>query len=92
MSDIEADNVVRVYYAKDEEGGPDDIPDYAQIVFTYQSADVRKGTVDKSVEIHTFERLNGELLEEKKAARPVQMRRDVRAMHSITGPMEPSAM
>ena len=31
---IEADNVVRVYYAKDEEGGPDDIPDYAQIVFT----------------------------------------------------------
>mgnify|MGYP007129702037 CR=1 FL=1 len=26
MSDIEADNVVRVYYAKDEEGGPDDIP------------------------------------------------------------------
>lgn len=50
MSDIEADNVVRVYYAKDEEGGPDDIPDYAQIVFTYQSADVRKGTVDKSVE------------------------------------------
>ena len=68
MSDIEADNVVRVYYAKDEEGGPDDIPDYAQIVFTYQSADVRKGTVDKSVEIHTFERLNGELLEEKKAS------------------------
>ena len=68
VSDIEADNVVRVYYAKDEEGGPDDIPDYAQIVFTYQSADVRKGTVDKSVEIHTFERLNGELLEEKKAS------------------------
>ena len=68
VSDIEADNVVRVYYAKDEEGGPDDIPDYAQIVFTYQSADIRKGTVDKSVEIHTFERLNGELLEEKKAS------------------------
>ena len=68
VSDIEADNVVRVYYAKDEEGGPDGIPDYAQIVFTYQSADVRKGTVDKSVEIHTFERLNGELLEEKKAS------------------------
>ena len=68
VSDIEADNVVRVYYAKDEEGGPDDIPDYAQIVFTYQSADVQKGTVDKSVEIHTFERLNGELLEEKKAS------------------------
>ena len=68
VSDIEADNVVRVYYAKDEEGGPDDIPDYAQIVFTYQSADVRKGTVDKSMEIHTFERLNGELLEEKKAS------------------------
>ena len=68
VSDIEADNVVRVYYAKDEEGGPDGIPDYAQIVFTYQSADVQKGTVDKSVETHTFERLNGELLEEKKAS------------------------
>ena len=68
VSDIEADNVVRVYYAKDEEGGPDGIPDYAQIVFTYQSADVQKGTVDKSVETHTFERLNGELLEAKKAS------------------------
>ena len=62
---------INVYYATDEKGGedgPDGIPDYAQIVFTYQSADVQKGTVDKSVEIHTFERLNGELLEEKKAS------------------------
>ena len=30
--------------------------------------DVYKRQVDKSVEIHTFERLNGELLEEKKAS------------------------
>lgn len=66
-------NVIKVYYATDVKGGGEDggsgdgTPDYAQIVFTYKSANTERGTVTRSFEKFDFERVNGELVEDKVA-------------------------
>ncbi|WP_345941988.1 InlB B-repeat-containing protein, partial [Gemmiger formicilis] len=69
----EASNVIKVYYAKDTKGGgdngqsPDEIPDYAQIVLTYISANPTTGKVYPNHETFSFEHANGVVLETMEA-------------------------
>lgn len=55
------ENVINVYYAKDD--NEDGTPDKYQTIFRYVSADITKGTVSVSEEVHTFRDENGNYTE-----------------------------